>query len=221
MHTLAIIAQKGGAGKTTLTVHFAVCAARHGLKVGIIDLDPQGSAFSWNQSRPVDKQFSAAKATAADLPRLLEQAKAAKIDLTIIDTAPHSDSEASAAAKLADFALIPCRPQRWDLEAMATTIALLELTKTPLAVVLNAAPQGFKMAQEARESLLGRFGVVIVPDVIHQAAALSHAVIDGRSVHEYEPGSRSAAEIDGLFTAVAGFLKLQQRVRSEPARAAS
>jgi chromosome partitioning protein len=220
MNTLAVVAQKGGAGKTMLVVHFAVCAARHGLKVGIIDLDEQGSAYSWNMSRPENERFSAAKADSVALPGLLEKATAAGIDLTIIDTAPHSSHEASAAARLADFVLIPCRPQRFDLESMANTVALLQATKTPLAVVLNAAPQGFRMAEEARTNLLTRFGVVVVPDVIHQAAALSHAVIDGRSVHEYDPKSRSAAEIEGLYQATAGFLDLQAGVRRVAAKVA-
>ena len=51
MKTLAIIAQKGGSGKTTLAVHLAVCATRHKLKTALIDLDPQASAYHWNASR--------------------------------------------------------------------------------------------------------------------------------------------------------------------------
>lgn len=219
MNTLAIIAQKGGAGKTTLTVHFAVCAALHGLKVAIIDLDPQGSAFNWNESRPAAQRFSAIKGDAATLPALLQKAEVAGIDLTIIDTAPHSDHVAAAAAKLADFALLPCRPQRWDLEAMESTLAILQLTKTPLAVVMNAAPQGFRLVEEARAALLSNFGVNVVPNVIHQAAALSHAVFDGRSVHEFDPDSRSTEEIEALYKAVAGFMDIKTRPGKRAAKA--
>ena len=45
MKTLAIIAQKGGSGKTTVAVHMAACAAQRKLKTAIIDIDPQRSAY--------------------------------------------------------------------------------------------------------------------------------------------------------------------------------
>ena len=47
MKTIAIISQKGGAGKTTLSVHLATAAALAGHNAAIIDLDPQGTAASW------------------------------------------------------------------------------------------------------------------------------------------------------------------------------
>jgi chromosome partitioning protein len=44
MKTIAIISQKGGAGKTTVGIHLAVAAERRGLKTALFDLDPQASA---------------------------------------------------------------------------------------------------------------------------------------------------------------------------------
>src|SRR5271169_1172535 len=123
MDTLAIISQKGGSGKTTLTVHLAVCAAMHHHKTAIIDIDPQGSAYDWNESREPGRKFDAVKANAAQLPGLLQKAEAAGVEFATIDTAPHTDKEAAAAAKLADFVLIPCRPARFDLKAIASTLA--------------------------------------------------------------------------------------------------
>ena len=47
MKTVAVISQKGGAGKTTLTLHLAVASALSGQNTAVIDLDPQASAANW------------------------------------------------------------------------------------------------------------------------------------------------------------------------------
>lgn len=206
MKTLAILAQKGGSGKTTLAVHMAVCATRRKLRTALIDLDPQGSAHDWNESREEGRKLDAVKASSGQLAALLKQAKAAGADLAIIDTAPHSDSAAAIAAQLADFVLIPCRPARFDLKAIGSTAAIAKLAKTPAAVVLNAAPRG-KLAEEARGALQQQ-GCTVLEPVLHQRAAYSHAVIDGRSVHEYEPQGKAATEIDALFVCVRKALRL-------------
>ena len=51
MPSIALLAQKGGAGKTTLAVHLAVIAGPGTL---LADLDPQRSAAGWWESRDAD-----------------------------------------------------------------------------------------------------------------------------------------------------------------------
>jgi chromosome partitioning protein len=160
----------------------AVCAIRQGLNTAIIDIDPQGSAYDWFCSREPVSGLNAVQANINQLAALLKQAKAGKAYLVIIDTAPHSDSAAAIAAQVADFILMPCRPARFDLKAIGSTAAIAKLSQTPAAVVINAAPRG-KLAEEARAALLSQGISVLVP-VLQQRVAYSHAVIDGRSVHE-------------------------------------
>jgi chromosome partitioning protein len=206
MKTLVILAQKGGSGKTTIAVHMAVCAVRLNFHTALIDLDPQGSASDWNDSREEGQKLDAIKASAGQLPALLKQAQKAGADLVIIDTAPHSNSTAAIAAQLADFVLIPCRPARFDLKAIGSTVEIAKLAKVPAAAVINAAPRG-KLAEEA-STALSQQGIIVLPSVLQHRAAYSHAVIDGRSVHEYEPNGKSAEEIDALFVCIHEALKL-------------
>jgi chromosome partitioning protein len=206
MKTLAIIAQKGGSGKTTIAVHMAVCAMRQKLHTALIDIDPQGSAYDWFLSRPENNMLNAVQATAGQLAALLKKAKTGGADFVIIDTAPHSDSAAAITAQLADFVLIPCRPARFDLKAISSTMEIVKLAKTPAAAVINGAPKG-RLAEEAKEALKQQ-GIIVVDTVLQQRVAYSHAVIDGRSVHEYEPKGKAAEEIDELFTCLKKPLKL-------------
>jgi chromosome partitioning protein len=210
MKTLAIISQKGGSGKTTIAVHMAVCAAQRKIKTALIDIDPQHSAFSWNESRPEDLKLDAVAADASQLAALLQQAHTAGVELTIIDTAPHSTGEAAVAAKLADYILIPCRPARFDLDAIASTLEIAKAANTPAAVVINSAGTRGPLADEARAALT-RQGGTVVETVLHQRVAYSHAVIDGRSVHEYEPGGAAAAEIDDLYNHITRLYGLTER----------
>lgn len=206
MKTLAIISQKGGSGKTTIAVHMAVCAIRQGYHTAIIDIDPQGSAYDWYLSREVQYELNAVQAQAGQLAVLLKQAQSGGADFVIIDTAPHSDSAAAVAAQQADFILMPCRPSRFDLKAIGSTATIANLAKTPAAAVINAAPRG-KLSEEAKEALQDQ-GIEVLAPVLQQRAAYTHAVIDGRSVHEYEPGGKAAAEIDELFDCVKRIIEL-------------
>ena len=123
MKTVAILAQKGGVGKTTLAVHLAVASSRR-RNTAIIDLDPQASAARWADRRSAETPV-VLSAHASRLPQEKERVRAADGELLVVDTAPHSSSAALAAAKAADLILIPCRPAILDLEAVASTLSLV------------------------------------------------------------------------------------------------
>jgi chromosome partitioning protein len=202
---LAIEAQKGGSGKTTTTVHLGFCAVQRKLKTAIIDVDPQKSAWNWNKSRPEKLRLDITTADADTLLGKIAKARAGGIDLLIIDTPPHSDSLAALVAQEADFVLIPCRPARFDLDAITSTVDIARVANTPAAIVINAAPRGRLVEDETRRRLT-RQHIAVLPTVIHQRVAYSHAVIDGRSVHEYEPEGKAAAEIDELYNHITRLL---------------
>ena len=208
MKTIAIISQKGGAGKTTIAIHLAVAAERRGMKTALFDLDPQASASSWSDKRESPSP-AVVSAQAARLPNLLEQAAAQLADLVIIDSAPNADAASLAAARAADLILIPCRPAAFDLNAIGTTLNLAAVAGKPAFVVLNAVPPLGKVGEEARIALQSG-GVEVVPVVLHQLVAFSHAVNDGRTAQELNDKSKAAKEVEALFA----WIKKQANVQT-------
>ncbi|MBW4626506.1 MAG: ParA family protein [Brasilonema octagenarum HA4186-MV1] len=206
MKTISIISRKGGAGKTTLTVHLAVAACIDGKETAIIDLDPQASAAGWGDSRKQEIP-AVVSAQAARLPKVLEAAVNNGADLAIIDTAPHSETAALAAIRAADLILIPCRPAILDLRAIGDTIDLVNLASKTATVVLNAVPPRGSLADEAVEAIcalrsskaIAPLGVSIAPIRIGQRAAFVHSLTAGQTAQEYEPEGKAAEEIQQVY----------------------
>jgi chromosome partitioning protein len=197
MKTIAIISQKGGAGKTTLAVHLATTATEAGHAAAIIDLDPQATAASWADRREASVP-EVISGQAIRLPTLLKAAGENGAGFLVLDTAPNADQTASLAARSADLVLIPCRPSAFDLEAIETTLLLAKTAGKPAYVVLNAVPPRSGIGKEAAEGLAGR-GAKVAPHQLVQRAAFTHSVIDGRTAQEFEPHGKAAEEMRQLY----------------------
>ena len=209
MKIIAVVSQKGGAGKTTLALHIAVAAERAGFSTAILDMDPQGTAERWSEWRKEEPPaVVAAKATT--LNRRLEQAKAAQGDLVVIDTPPLAQTEAREAARIADLILIPCRPSAFDLDAIRITADLANDIRKPAFVVVNAGPpHGTSIYRDVAETV-ERFGLGVAPTRLAERAAFRHAVREGKSVQEFEPDSKAAEEVALLWSWIAGHLGMAQ-----------
>ena len=198
MPTIAIISQKGGAGKTTLALHLAAAAHDAGRIALIIDTDPQATASQWAAWR----QDAPPEVIDSPPPRLAAKVEATKgqgAELIVIDTPPHADSAARAAVEVADLVLIPCRPSAFDLSAIQTTAKLVQLLRKPAYVIFTAgSPNAPRMYQEAGE-LVESFGTPPCPIQIPDRAAYRHASGEGRTVMEYEPDGKAADDIRQLY----------------------
>ena len=106
MKTIALIAQKGGTGKTTLVLSLAVAAEQDGKQAVIIDLDPQATACRWSDRRQA-KTPVVVDAQAARLGKALKAAEERGVDLVIVDTPARNADASLEAAKLADLVGAP------------------------------------------------------------------------------------------------------------------
>lgn len=196
--TIAIISQKGGAGKTTLALHLAAAAQDAGQTALIIDTDPQATASQWAAWRS-DAPPEVIDSPPPRLAAKVAQATGQGAQFIVIDTPPHADSAARAAVEVADLILIPCRPSAFDLSAIQTTAKLVQLLRKPAFVVFTAgAPNAARLYQEAGE-LVENYGTPPCPVRIPDRAAYRHASAEGQTVMEFEPTGRAADDIRRLY----------------------
>ena len=197
MLTIAIVSQKGGVGKTSLALNLAVAAELAGHAALIVDLDPQASAAAWSDSREA-KAPVVVSAQAARLAEVLTTAREHGAVLCLIDTAPHAESPALAAARAADLVLVPCRASILDLRAVTASQTIAQLAGTPASAVLCGVPARGSLADEAQATLEAH-GLPVAPVRIGHRAAFVHAATTGQGVQEYEPGGKAMREITRLY----------------------
>ena len=191
MKTIALIAQKGGVGKTTLAINLAVAS---GLRSAIFDLDPQESAAIWADRRKTELphvEFMTER-------RLAEGLKAAErgaFELAIIDTPPAAGPQAFTAAQSANLILIPCRPSLVDLDAIRRTSQLIKSLNIPAFVIFNAAPHSATTLLEDARAIAEEAGLSAAPTVLRERSAYRASWPLGKGVVETEPDSKAAQEL--------------------------
>ncbi|MBP6030453.1 MAG: ParA family protein [Sphingobium sp.] len=205
MRVLALASQKGGSGKTTLSGHLAVQAELAGAgPVVLIDIDPQGSLADWWNEREAGVP-AFAETTVARLAHDLETLRAQGFKIAIIDTPPAITMAIQSVISVAELIVIPTRPSPHDLRAVGATVDLCERAGKPLIFVVNAGTPKARITHEAAIAL-SQHGTV-APVVVHQRTDFAASMIDGRTVMEVNPGSRSAQEVEQLWSYISDRLE--------------
>lgn len=184
--TIALLNQKGGSGKTTLSINLAEALRRQHNDVVLIDSDPQGSARDWaaaadNCPFPV---------VGIDRPTIDRDIKAINDrDFIIIDGAPQIANLAASAIKTADIVLIPVQPSGLDVWATADMVDIIkqriDITEGKLkaAFVINRVIKNTKIGGEIL-SVIGDYGLPVLKTVIHQRVAYASTISEGQTIFE-------------------------------------
>ena len=200
MQVIAVLNQKGGAGKTTIATHLARALQLDGADVLLVDSDPQGSARDWaavQDDNPVT-------VVGIDRPTIDRDLKnVARKDFVVIDGAPQAADLAVSAIKAADFVLIPVQPSPYDIWATADLVELvkqrIEVTdgKLQAAFVVSRAIKGTRIGGEVAEALAG-YELPILDARITQRVSYPGTAAAGTTVLESEPDGDAAAEVRAL-----------------------
>jgi chromosome partitioning protein len=211
MDTLTVASQKGGAGKTTLSAHLAVEAERAGAgPVAVVDTDPQGSLANWWNQRTAETPLFAS----VEVIRLADhmaELRRQGVTLVVIDTPPALLQTIRAAIAVADLVLIPARPSPHDLRAVGVIVEMAEAAGIPFCFVVNGATPRTTIALEAVQAL-AQHGAV-APVIMHQRIDFAGSMVDGRTVIEINPPSRSSTEVTQLWMYISMQLRKHGRRR--------
>jgi chromosome partitioning protein len=124
---VALLNQKGGVGKTTLSVHLATVLAER-FKVLLVDGDPQGSALDWSAQRELEGAPSRFPVVGLPKETLHRELAAIRPDYqwVVIDGPPRVNKIARSAIVAADVVVIPVQPSPFDIWAAADVEEIIE-----------------------------------------------------------------------------------------------
>jgi len=200
MQVVSIQSQKGGAGKSTITVHLASAMSARGRSVRVLDTDSQKSAMLWASMRE-SKTPEVVYVEPLKLRAAIDKARTDGIELVLIDSPPNAGPDAVDIAAPADLILIPCRPGVFDVSAVRKTIEIANTANKPYLVVLSSCPPRAPEIAKTRAAF-ETAGVSVAKSEIEMRRAMDRALQYGESVIEFEPEGESARQINALLDEV-------------------
>lgn len=197
---ISFLNQKGGVGKTTLSVNVAGCLARQGHRVLLIDADKQGSATTWASLRE-DAPFQVVSMARANMAR--DALKLAQdYDHTIIDGPPHAEEIARSCIVASDFVALPIEPSGLSTWASDLTVRQVKEAQE----FKSTLKCGFVVSRKIGKTVIGRdirnmaaeAGLPILESEIEQRVAFAEGMTMGQTIFEWAGDSNAAREIEHL-----------------------
>lgn len=210
---VSVVHQKGGVGKTTVSVCLAGELARRGIGPTLIDADKTGSARSWADPGRLEFPVIYQPVIEGDVRGWATSINRMNGRLLVIDCAPNGYSVGAACA-LADVAILPCGPSGLDLEGTLQALRVVETVRArrdkPLPVIIVPTRVDARTL-EGRQVLeeLEAFGEKVAAPLRYRVDFV-RAYSAGESIGTFAPGSAADEEIRALADAVLLSLPAQQ-----------
>src|SRR5689334_12617155 len=203
MKTIVIANQKGGSGKSTLTVHLAAAAELAGDGPALLsDTDPQGTVVDWfNQRKKAGLNAPRyAPLVLSELSSKLKALDAAGAQFLFIDTAPSVGNVNAELFAAADLILVPLNPTPADLRALMKGLPVIKRSERPFNFVLARVRPNLRN-NDGTAMALETLGLVL-PTRMHERVIYAETFAHGRTALEIEPNGIAAQEIAVLWGSV-------------------
>jgi len=186
-HIFSVSNQKGGSGKTTLSMNLAAGLSKRGRTL-VIDADPQGSASQWSGSASGERPFPVSVISVSGNLAHEVNRFSRDYDYVVIDCPPTLETENTSKAMVAaDTVLIPVLPSPVDLWAsvrLANTIEQIKQIKPRLKarIVINQLEPRSALSRAMKEAL-EEFDIPALNSGLRRRAIYRNVAIEGRSVY--------------------------------------
>jgi len=193
--------QKGGVGKTTLSIHISHALVLKGYRVLLVDADPQGSARDWAAARSDPPPFSIVGLDRPTIHRDLA-ALAKDFDQVVIDGPPRVSELARSAIIAADLVVVPIQPSPYDIWAAEEIIKLIQeasVFKEKLKAVfaINRKIVNTAIGRDVVEAL-EQYPIPVMKASISQRVAFAESAATGSTVLETDRTGAAAKEVLAL-----------------------
>lgn len=209
MHTIALIGNKGGAGKTTLCVNLAAALGAE-KPTAILDADPQQSSIQW-QSIAEGHEAVDVSAAGDDIQQA-HQDLSPGYDYCLIDCPPSAQSpQMHDALCIADLAVVPVLPSPLDIWATVHIEQAVEGARRvnpdlKVILVINQYESRTRLSR-LMDRALAQIELPSAKSFIKRRAVYRHSFLEGRTVHDAgSQGKEASYEIYQLMYEMETFL---------------
>jgi chromosome partitioning protein len=206
---LVISQQKGGVGKSTIASNIAVAYQMKGLRVLLIDIDPQRSTERWYNLRCEKKglEFTGIKMISSMAWKVRNEIDIYRnrFDVIIIDSPPHVQVDLNNILRIADLVILPIQPSLFDIWAIEQPIEICEKESIDYKILLNRVPSSKKDLQDIFNKFPGKF----FDNYIGNRVAFASAINSGLGVVEMDAKSTGSIEISNLVSEISEVIKLE------------
>ncbi len=164
--------------------------------MGTRGMDTRGMGTAGAGLRPILCSDAAGWKLANELDRM-----ARRVDVILVDSAPHIDTDARRAIRAAALVLVPVQPSLPDLWAAEGTMALAAAEKRPARLVMNRAAPRSRL-RSAVEAEAARRGWAMLAPALGSRSAYAQAFAQGMGVSETSPRSAACVELLALVAAI-------------------
>lgn len=214
MKVISVLNQKGGVGKTTLSINLASALKAMGHSVLLVDADPQGSSMDWAAAREDNEPlFSVVSCAKPTIHKTVADVGSGK-DFVIIDGAPRVTDLARSCIMASDLVLIPVQPSPYDIWASQEIVELIQeatIYKPELkaAFVINRKIPNTAIGRDVEDALSG-FEIPVLKTSIGQRVIFAESAAGGLSVMEQDAKSQAFNEITLLTQEVLNLLETEK-----------
>ena len=211
MKVISVLSQKGGSGKSTLSINIARSLQLKGFDVALIDTDPQASAREWNALAGDD--FFPVFACDKGLSEKEIRALGRQADFLIIDGAPRIEKAMTDSIKLADYILIPLKPSQFDIWACKDSIELVQARmqiddKLKAGLVISQTNKQTNLGNAVIEFINENFEIPLLKGSTAVRVSYAEVLSSGNTVFESQ-SKEAKAEINQITNEILTALGVQ------------